>query len=80
MAARVSQLAEFVEVAHRSGGVDAAAALARRLAGSQFDPSLANRFAREAGDVLDGLDQAHTWDQVIAADPGLSSPLVGVEL
>ena len=80
VAARVSQLAEFVEVAHRSAGTDAAAALARRLAGSQFDPRIANRFAAAAGDILDGLDQTSTWDQVIAADPQLSSPLRGEEL
>ena len=30
LAARIAQLAEFVEVAHRVGGVDAAAALAQR--------------------------------------------------
>ena len=80
VAARVSQLAEFVEVAHRSGGVDAAAALARQLAGSQFDPTIANRFAAAAGDILEGLDQASAWDQVVAADPGLSRPLRGEEV
>ena len=71
IAARVSQLAEFVEVAHRSGGVEAAVALARKLAGSQFDPNIAARFASASGDILDGLGDASTWDQVIAADPVL---------
>jgi HD-GYP domain-containing protein (c-di-GMP phosphodiesterase class II) len=75
IAARVSQLAEFVEVAHRSGGVDAAVALARKLGGSQFDPGLAARFASTAGDILDGLGEPSTWDGVIAAEPGLRGPL-----
>jgi HD-GYP domain-containing protein (c-di-GMP phosphodiesterase class II) len=80
IAARVSQLAEFVEVAHRSGGVDAAADLARRLAGNQFDPTVAARFAAAAPAILDGLDRASTWDEVIAAEPVLSRPLLGAEL
>jgi HD-GYP domain-containing protein (c-di-GMP phosphodiesterase class II) len=81
IAARVSQLAEFVEVAHRSGGVDAAVALARKLGGSQFDPNVAACFSSAAGEILDGLDAAAgTWDEVIAADPGLGPPLRGEEL
>ena len=80
VAARVSQLAEFVEVAHRSGGVDGAASLARRLAGSQFDPNIATHFASAAGAILDVLEDASTWDDVLAAEPGLSRPLSGDEL
>jgi len=80
MPARVSQLAEFIEVTHRSGGVAAAAALARRFSGSQFDPRVAAGFASSAGDILSGLDRASTWDQVISADPGLATPLAGREL
>ena len=80
IAARVSQLAEFVDVAHRSGGIEAAVALARKLAGSQFDPNIAARFASASGDILDGLGDASTWDQVIAADPVLGRPLRGEQL
>ena len=79
IAARVSQLAEFVEVAHRSGGVDGAVALARKLGGSQFDPNIAARFSSAARDILDGLDAASTWDEVIAAAPVLERPLCGGE-
>ncbi len=79
IAARVSQLAEFVEVAHRSGGVDTAVALARKLGGSQFDPNVAARFSSAADDILDGLDAASTWDEVIAAAPALERPLRGEE-
>lgn len=80
VAARVSQLAEFVEVAHRSGGVEAAAAHARRLAGSQFDPTIAARFSAAAADILGGLDGASTWNEVIASEPKLSRPLEGEQL
>ena len=79
IAARVSQLAEFVEAAHRSGGVEAAVALARRLGGSQFDPGIAARFAEAASEILDGLGAASAWDAVIAAEPALGGPLRGDE-
>jgi HD-GYP domain-containing protein (c-di-GMP phosphodiesterase class II) len=75
IASRVSQLSEFVEVAHRSGGVDAAVDLARRLAGNQFDPHVAEQFASSATDLLDGLDGASAWETVIVAEPALSRPL-----
>ena len=75
IAARVSQLAEFVEVAHRSGGVGAAIALARKLGGSQFDPTVAARFASAAEDILIGLGGASSWDGVIAAEPALTGPM-----
>jgi hypothetical protein len=42
LAARLAQLSEFSEVAHRVGGVEAAKELARGRAGKQFDPSLAD--------------------------------------
>ena len=41
VAARIAQIAEFTEVAHRVGGMAAAIALARRRSGRQFDPALA---------------------------------------
>ena len=49
MAARIAQLAEFVEVAHRVGGIDGATALAGRQAGKQFDPALAALSVHEGG-------------------------------
>ena len=39
VAARIAQLAEFMEVAHRVGGVAGATAVARRRAGRKFDPA-----------------------------------------
>ena len=79
VAARVSQFAEFIEVAHRSGGVVAATALARKRAGIQFDPRVAGAFARAADELLAGLDGADTWKAVIADDPVLDRPLTDDE-
>ena len=71
VAARLAQLAEFVEVAHRIGGVPAATELVRRRAGGQFDPGLAAVVCRDAEEILGGLDAARTWEAVIGAEPAL---------
>jgi HD-GYP domain-containing protein (c-di-GMP phosphodiesterase class II) len=77
MAARIAQIAEFVEVAHRVGGVEAVRELARRRGGKQFDPALA-RILRADGDLLlAGLDAVATWDAVIDAEPALRIILTG---
>jgi HD-GYP domain-containing protein (c-di-GMP phosphodiesterase class II) len=68
---RVAQLAEFVEVAHRTGGVDAATSLATRGARTQFDPELCAVLCANAEEILGGLDSTNTWDAVIVAEPSL---------
>jgi HD-GYP domain-containing protein (c-di-GMP phosphodiesterase class II) len=75
IASRIAQLAEFVEVAHRVGGVDAATALARRRAGKQFDPTLAEIVSTEADAILSDLDSVASWDVVIGAEPALAPEL-----
>ena len=72
VAARLAQLAEFVEVAHRVGGVEAASVLAARRAGTQFDPALAELVHADPEAILAGLDSTRAWDAVIAAEPALS--------
>jgi HD-GYP domain-containing protein (c-di-GMP phosphodiesterase class II) len=79
IAARLVQLSEFAEVAHRIGGVDAAVTLARARAGSQFDPALSSAMCADAGAVLAGLDSPGTWEAVIAAEPALTVTLSGEE-
>ena len=77
IASRLAQLAEFVEVAHRIGGVGAATALADKRAGTQFDPSLAATLHADADAVLGGLDSTRTWEAVIGAEPALGVHLTG---
>jgi HD-GYP domain-containing protein (c-di-GMP phosphodiesterase class II) len=72
LAARLALLAEFVEVAHRVGGVGAATELARKRGGKQFDPTLAEVVCREADMLLAGVDSVGTWDAVIEAEPALA--------
>jgi HD-GYP domain-containing protein (c-di-GMP phosphodiesterase class II) len=77
IAARLAQLAEFVEVAHRVGGVEAAKDLARRRGGNQFDPMLAALIRDEGDLLLSGLDMVGTWEAVIEAEPALAIVLSG---
>jgi HD-GYP domain-containing protein (c-di-GMP phosphodiesterase class II) len=77
LAARIAQLAEFVEVAHRVGGIDASRKLARRRSGKQFDPSLAELLCGEAEEILGGLDSFDSWDAVIGSEPALALVVSG---
>jgi HD-GYP domain-containing protein (c-di-GMP phosphodiesterase class II) len=80
VAARIAQLAEFTEVAHRVGGVAGATALARRRAGRQFDPALAALLCGRADQVLGGLEAVPAWPAVIDAEPALAVDLSAAEL
>ena len=71
IAARLAQIGEFIEVAHRLGGVDSAVALARKRSGTQFDPDLAAAFCAHGEAILEDLDAGETWQAVIAAEPSL---------
>jgi HD-GYP domain-containing protein (c-di-GMP phosphodiesterase class II) len=77
LASRLAQLAEFAEVAHRVGGVDATKTLARTRSGKQFDPALAELMRAEADMILSDLDSIGTWDAVIDAEPALAVMLSG---
>jgi HD-GYP domain-containing protein (c-di-GMP phosphodiesterase class II) len=72
LAARIAQLAEFVEVAYRVGGIEAVRRLARQRAGSQFDPELAELICADGEMILRGIDNLETWDAVIDAEPTLA--------
>lgn len=72
VAARITQLAEFVEVAHRTGGIDAARAVATRRSGSQFDPQLVWVLCDDSEKVFHGIDELDSWDAVIDAEPSLA--------
>ena len=72
MAARLSTIGEYVEVAHRVAGVEGALDLLRHQRGKQFDPRLVEVFLANADAVLADLDAASSWDAVIGAEPALA--------
>jgi HD-GYP domain-containing protein (c-di-GMP phosphodiesterase class II) len=80
VAARVAQLSEFLEVAHRVGGTGEAVALARRRAGRQFDPELAGLVAAEPDQIFGDLDATPAWRAVIEAEPALAVRLTEPQL
>ena len=80
LAARICQLAEYVEVAYRVGGVATATALARDRSGGQFDPELVSVLVGEATTVFADLDATQTWVTVIEAEPALRRRLEGDEV
>ncbi len=66
---RLVALADVIEVFHRSGGTDAAIAVAVERRGTQFDPRIVDVFAAEANSLLTGIDEGSSWDSVLAAEP-----------
>ncbi len=80
VAARITQLAEFTEVAHRTHGVEGARTMARARSGRQFDPHLAALLCADADEIFAGLDAVPTWQAVIAAEPALAVELSPDEL
>jgi HD-GYP domain-containing protein (c-di-GMP phosphodiesterase class II) len=80
LAARLVNLADVVEVYQRTGGTDAAVAVARERSGTQFDPALVDLFCAEAPTLFDGLDAVTTWTAVIEAEPALEIVLSDAEL
>ena len=77
LASRLAMLSEFVEVAHRVGGVEGARELAAKRAGKQFDPAFAQAVRDDADTIFSGLDAVATWDAVIGAEPALAVMLSG---
>jgi HD-GYP domain-containing protein (c-di-GMP phosphodiesterase class II) len=77
VASRIVQLAEYVEVAYRTGGTTSAQAIAERRSGSQFDPTLVRILCDHATEIFDGLSDVGTWQMVIDAEPALTVVLSG---
>jgi len=80
IASRLMNLADVVEVFHRTRGLEAAVAVARERSGTQFDPALVDLFCSEAPALLGALDEASGWEAVIEAEPVLGEVLSDAEL
>ena len=80
MSSRLINLADVVEVFRRTGGIDAAVAVARERSGTQFDPGLVEMFCQQAPLIFGDLDTAASWDLVIDAEPSLAAAVSGGEL
>src|SRR5215207_5225384 len=78
--ARLVALADVVETFHRSGGVEAAVAVARERSGRQFDPAVVELFCAEAPLLFSEIESATTWRAVIDAEPALKIVLSDQQL
>jgi HD-GYP domain-containing protein (c-di-GMP phosphodiesterase class II) len=77
---RLVNLADVVEVFRRTGGVEAAIAVARERSGTQFDPDVVELFCEHAPIIFADLDTASSWQLVIDSEPSLTSTIAGEEL
>ena len=80
IAARIVVIADILEAFRRVGGIDAAVEVARRRAGGQFDPGLAEYVCANADALLGGLEDAESWDMAIAAEPALAGRMTELQL
>jgi HD-GYP domain-containing protein (c-di-GMP phosphodiesterase class II) len=74
-AMRLVHLADNIEAFHYTGGDRAALTVVRQRRGTQFDPGLADCFADQHAEILNGLGDIQAWEEVIALDPRLGAPL-----
>ncbi|PRC46497.1 LuxR family transcriptional regulator, partial [Mycobacterium sp. ITM-2017-0098] len=77
---RVAQLAELVEVHHRTYGVDGAVAMARSRRGGQFDPRVVDAFTADAETILAGPAPVDAWKVALREAPDYGARLDGEEL
>src|SRR5262249_20627097 len=80
MSSRLINLADVTEVFRRTGGIDAALAVARERSGTQFDPDLAEMFCAQAPLIFEDLDATPGWDLVIDSEPALATLVSDDEL
>jgi HD-GYP domain-containing protein (c-di-GMP phosphodiesterase class II) len=80
IASRLVQMALIAEYYRRLGGARAAVEAVARRRGTQFDPTLVDRFCASAPELFAGLDATSSWDQVIDSEPALRPTLSGPRL
>ena len=77
---RLFHLADTVEVHHRTGGVDAAIAVAQERRGKQLDPDVVDAFCARAHEVLGDRANEPDWKLILADEPALQRRLSEREL
>ena len=78
--ARIVNLADVLAVFELAGGPDAAVDIVAQRSGTQFDPALVDLVSHDRELLFADLDQAATWDAIIAAEPALTLSLTGPQL
>jgi hypothetical protein len=76
---RLVHLADVAEVHLRTGGVEAAAAMARERSGTQFDPDLVDAFCAHLRELIPVVDD-DVWQRAIRLAPDSDRVLTEIEL
>jgi HD-GYP domain-containing protein (c-di-GMP phosphodiesterase class II)/DNA-binding CsgD family transcriptional regulator len=69
LAIRIAVLTNQAEVVERDQGFEKSTSVLRNLGGKVFDPTLVELWCDEGEKLVDGLEEASTWDGLIAASP-----------
>jgi HD-GYP domain-containing protein (c-di-GMP phosphodiesterase class II) len=69
MEMRIVHLADVVEVLLREQGTEGAVAVARKRAGTQFDPEIVTAFERWAPEIVGGLPPGDPWQAALNEAP-----------
>jgi HD-GYP domain-containing protein (c-di-GMP phosphodiesterase class II) len=77
---RVVQLADMLEVHHRSYGVEGAMVMARARRGGQFDPQVVDAVLADPDGVLAGPSTGDAWAAALQEAPDRNQPLGDEEL
>lgn len=72
---RIAQLADLVEVHHRTRGVPGALDVAISRRGGQFDPQVVDVFVHDAEEILAGPAAGDAWATALDAAPDRDEPL-----
>lgn len=80
IAMRVAQLADTVEVHHRTYGVGGAVAMARNRRGGQFDPAVVDAFVGDADVILSEPGPGAAWGTALKEAPDYGVRLASDEL
>ncbi len=80
LSTRICTIADLMEVQHREYGVDRTLEMTRRHRGSVFDPELVDAWQGCAAEVLSGVGEQSSWEEVIGSQPGARKALTEAEL
>ncbi len=67
---RIVTLTQDAITFHRLEDVDAAVTMARERKGTLYDPHMVDCFCRQASQLLMGLEEGLSWEEILALEPG----------
>jgi HD-GYP domain-containing protein (c-di-GMP phosphodiesterase class II) len=72
---RIVSLAQDAITFHRLEGVEAAVTMVRERKGTLYDPHTVDCFCQRASQLLMGMEDEPSWDEILALEPGIRTRL-----